>query len=360
MAQTSREIVNRCLKFEHPERMPRELWALPWASDNIRPYLDEADRRFPSDFGGTPNVYRPSSVLKGDAYVVGAFTDEWGCKFTNVQKGVHGEPKVPLIENIEDWKTVKPPYETLPENETKARDEINRACAATTKYVRSGCCARPWERYQFIRTTQNAMIDVMSPEDGARDLIRVIHEYHLKEMEFWASTDVDALNFMDDWGSQRQLLIPPTVWRELFKPLYRDYCQIAHSHGKAIFMHTDGYITEIYPDLVELGVDAVNSQLFCMDMTELAKIAKGKLTFWGEIDRQHVLPSPDPQVVRDAVRKVARHLYDPAGGIMIQFEATPGTIGPNVITIYEEWEKVEAEVRAKSSGTPSDRKRKLK
>jgi hypothetical protein len=328
--------------------MPREQWALPWAWDNLRPYLEEVNRRFPSDFGGTPSIYRPSPRRKGDEYGVGTYIDEWGCTFVNIQKGVIGEPKQPLLGDLRTWKTVSPPYETLPESQNKARDEINRACAKTDLYIRAGCCPRPWERYQFIRTTENAMVDVMFPEDGARNLIRLIHEFYLKELEFWVTTDVDAILFMDDWGAQQQLLIPPPVWRELFKPLYRDYCDIAHSRGKAVFMHSDGYITEIYPDLVEIGVNALNSQLFCMDMAELARIAKGKLTFWGEIDRQHVMPSPDPQVVRDAVRKVAKHLYDPKGGIMAQFEASPGSQGPNVLAVYEEWEKVEAEARSAS------------
>ena len=97
MPQTSREIVTRCLKFERPERMPRETWALPWAWDNLRPYMEEANRRFPSDFGGPGNVYRPSPRAKGDPYGIGASIDEWGCTFTNYQRGVIGEVKDPLI-----------------------------------------------------------------------------------------------------------------------------------------------------------------------------------------------------------------------------------------------------------------------
>ena len=129
----------------------------------------------------------------------------------------------------------------------------------------------------------------------------------------------------------------------MFKPLYRDYCDLIHAAGKYVFMHSDGHIQAIYPDLVEIGVDALNSQLFCMDMAELARIAKGNMTFWGEIDRQHVLPSKDPDVGRQAVRTVARHLYDPSGGVIVQFEFTAG-FNPAVVTaILEEWERVDAE-----------------
>ncbi|HDL17484.1 MAG TPA: methyltransferase, partial [Bacteroidetes bacterium] len=62
---------------------------------------------------------------------------------------------------------------------------------------------------------------------------------------------------------------------------------MAKANGKFAFMHSDGHISEIYTELVEVGVDAINSQLFCMDMVELAKSVKSKITFWGEVDRQH-------------------------------------------------------------------------
>jgi hypothetical protein len=80
-----------------------------------------------------------------------------------------------------------------------------------------------------------------------------------------------------------------------------------------------------------------------MDMADLAKRVKGKITFWGEIDRQHVLPSADTQVARNAVREVAQHLYDPAGGIIAQFELGPGANPANAFAIYDEWNAIEQE-----------------
>ena len=72
-------------------------------------------------------------------------------------------------------------------------------------------------------------------------------------------------------------------------PLYRDYIEIAHGRARKIFMHSDGHTLAIYPDLLELGLDAINSQPFCMGVEHLAPYA-GRITFWGEIDRQHLLP----------------------------------------------------------------------
>ena len=166
---------------------------------------------------------------------------------------------------------MQPPIETLPADETVARD---RDCAASEKSIKAGCCPRPRERYQFLRGTMDAMTDIIEPAKAAVSMLQRIHQYHLRELEFWVKTDVDGIQFMDDWGARDQLLIPPTIWRDLFKPMYRDYCGLAHAHGKLTFMHSDGHISEIYPDLVEVGVDALNSQLFCMDLADLAAKAR--------------------------------------------------------------------------------------
>jgi hypothetical protein len=142
---------------------------------------------------------------------------------------------------------------------------------------------------------------------------------------------------MDDWGSNIALLIDPELWRTLFKPLYRQYCEIIHDAGKYVFMHSDGFISEIIEDLVEIGVDALNAQLFCMDLEQLAERFRGRITFWGEIDRQRVLPFSKPEDVGAAVRRLRNAFKDDSGGMIAQ--CTWGTDVPleNVMKVYETW-----------------------
>jgi uroporphyrinogen decarboxylase len=151
----------------------------------------------------------------------------------------------------------------------------------------------------------------------------------VKELELWAKTDVDGLTMMDDWGSQRGLLISPKTWRKYFKPLYKEYIEIAHSHGKKMFMHSDGYTAEIIPDLIELGLDAFNTQLFTMDIEELGRQYAGKLTFWGEIDRQHLLPYGTKDDIDKAVKRVIG-----------QCEFGAGSKPENVFQVYQSWENI--------------------
>ena len=177
---------------------------------------------------------------------------------------------------------------------------------------------------------------VYKNEDGMKKM----HEFYIKLMEKWAKTDVDALNMMDDWGAQNRLLIHPDMWRELFKPMYKDYIDIAHKHGKKMFMHSDGYTLEIIPDLIELGLDALNTQIFCMGPEKLAPF-KGKITFWGEVCRQHLLPHGTKEDIERAVQAVYDNLWD-NGGCLAQCEYGPGAKAENIITMYDTWDKLTA------------------
>ena len=102
-------------------------------------------------------------------------------------------------------------------------------------------------------------------------------------------------------------------------------------------MHSDGCIADIYPDLIEIGVDAVNSQLFCMDIEEIGRRFQGRITFWGELDRQRILTSAEPEEVRAAVARVVQALYSVDGGVIAQFEFGAGTTMVNAETALQAW-----------------------
>lgn len=343
---TPRQRVLAALDFATPDRLPRCAWVSPWAWIHMPEDVKAFNARWETDFAGVPQPYRPSSCRQGDMHAVGTYIDEWGCVFENLQAGVIGEVRHPTVPELARWReTMRPPWETLPADAEAARRQVAEAYGRTDRFVLMGACPRPWERYQFLRGSAEAMADLAEAPDEAAAMIAEIHRFYMAEMEFWASTAVDALFFMDDWGAQKGLLISPRMWRRFFKPLYADYCRVAHAAGKKVFMHSDGDIVSILPDLVEVGVDALNSQLGCMDLAKVAAAAKGRLTFWGEIDRQHVLPSGAEAVHRE-VRQIAEALYDPRGGIIAQFEWGGACTAESANAVFEAWDEVGAALPA--------------
>ena len=332
---TGRERVLRCLEFDCPDRVPRDVWTLPVATiEHGREAVDSFLRRWPTDFTRPP-VFSESliSLCEGDAHKIGRFRDEWGCVFENVQEGVMGEVKQPLLDDWSKLARLRPPIEALDFD----RQAVKTFCASSDRFVLANCCPRPFERLQFLRGPENVYLDLADDSAELGQLLKTVHEFYLSEVQAWAQTDVDGIMFMDDWGSQRSLLIAPDLWRRRFKPLYEDYVRIAHHAGKKIFMHSDGYIFDIYEDLIEIGVDAINSQLFCMDLEAIGRRFAGRITFWGEIDRQHILPAEDVETVRQAVRRVVSSIHRPQGGVIAQFELGAGARLENAEAVFDTW-----------------------
>lgn len=333
----SRNRVINTLEYKEVDRIPRHYWVMGSVNMFRREEVLELERRFPGDFKTPPHRYGRSLRSKGQEGIVGEYIDAWGCVWQVGEPGVIGEVKIPPLDDWSDLNRYELPWELLREADLSRVDEF---CSKTEFFTRTNTETRPFERMQFIRGTENLMIDLAYGTKEVFKLRDMLHDFFCEEMEMWARTDIDAVSFMDDWGSQSSLLISPSMWREIFKPLYKDYCDILHSRGKYVFMHSDGNIEAIFSDLIEIGVDAINSQLFCMDIEKLGEEYSGKITFWGEIDRQYILPYGTVRDVKNAVRRVANAmLRKKRSGVIAQCEW--GSIDPkeNIMAIFEEWDK---------------------
>jgi uroporphyrinogen decarboxylase len=332
----SRELVKAALTHQPVPRIPQQLWTLSWAQIHHPRELEAIQRDFPSDFQAPR--YDPPRLdwVRGERERQGVYVDEWNCVFRNVQDGVIGEVKEPLVRSYEsDLGKIRPPTDLL----GKGFEHTNESIAGTDKFVLTGW-ASLFERMQFIRGSENLYLDLAELPLGFFRLRDLVHQFNLQMLDDWVRTDVDALSFSDDWGTQRSLLISPAQWRELFKPCYRDYCEIIHKAGKAVFMHSDGHIFDIYEDLIEIGVDAVNSQLFCMDIEEIGRRFKNRITFWGEIDRQYLLSFASVDEIGAAVHRVARALYDGHGSVVAQCEFSAGSKPENVRAVFDTWQQI--------------------
>lgn len=333
---TSRELVNNTLQLRNNSRVPRELWTLPWAGMNYQNELEKIRHDFPDDIASVPGFCKSSPKIKGEQYEIGEYVDEWGCIFTNRQRGVIGEIKKPVILD-EDWEDAER-FEFPEELVHIDKGRINEYCRNSDKFVLPAEYARPFERLQFIRGTEQLYVDLMYRPLKMFEFIEKLHDFNCRMLEAWGETEVDALTIMDDWGSQNGLLINPELWVEIFKPLYRDYIEIAHKHGKKTFMHSDGNILAIIPHLIDIGLDALNSQIFCMGLGNLKQF-KGKICFWGEIDRQWLLPRGTEQEIEEAVKQVKESLWE-NGGCIAQCEFSIGTNPRNVYKVFETWNKL--------------------
>lgn len=330
-----RERVKSCLTFSDLDRAPRDLCTSGYVKIFKKDEIDTIIKKYPLDIITFQLEYgslvEEKSQLGGN---VGHYTDYWGSVWYVGEPGVIGEVKEPALVEWSMLNKFKPPFHLI-----RGRDfsYINKSCEKSTKFVLSEVAAQPFQRLQFLRGTENLLMDIAYGEPKLLKLLKMVHEFYIEDIKSWCKSNVDGIIFLDDWGSNQALLINPKIWREIFKNLYKEYCKIIHNAGKFVFFHSDGNIEAIFDDLIEIGIDAINSQLFTMNIEKLAKKYKGKITFWGEIDRQHILPFGTPNDVYKAVMRVRHLLDDGTGGVIAQCEWGKNNHIANIKAVFDAW-----------------------
>jgi hypothetical protein len=344
--EESRRLVLDTLECAGPRRAPRHVWDVPWTFETYPREIAALKARYPEDIAWAPPLFRGPTGRQGDPYAVGWYTDEWGCRFENKFEGIIGEVKVPPVTG-DDWEEMDDldvPTGIL----NLDVDAINAFCREAGLFTVATTTVRLFERLQFLGGSEKTLMDLALRPAGLNRAIDKVHAFFCEELEAWAKTDVDALFVQDDWGTQLALLASPATFREVFKPRYREYAEIAHDHGKKLFLHSDGKLLEIMEDLVDCGVDALNSQIFVSGIDALAPYA-GRITFWGEVDRQGLLPFGSLADIDQAVRHIRETLWRD-GGVIAQCDFGIGVKPENVLRVFEAWEALEAAAHNETRG----------
>jgi uroporphyrinogen decarboxylase len=292
--------------------------------------IDEATmQRLHSDVRGVRDIH-PLETLKRnrEREPHSPFIDSWGSGQKEIEPGVwypgiHPLSEATTIEDIEaypGWPDMSDPTRIAHVKETAKRlaDQNEYAIMAT-----------PWLLFPFERANAMQGMDVfllnlaIYPE-FAKALLHKITEVCKSLMGPFLDElgeNVDIIKIGDDLGTQDRLLISPSMYREVLKPLHADFIQFIKERTSAkVFFHTDGDVFSLIDDFIEIGVDILNPvQTSAGKMSDLEGLKKryGKnIVFCGGIDTHRILPFGTPEEVRQEVRRVIQ-ILGPGGGYMV-------------------------------------------
>jgi len=314
---TSREIIQRAINFENPERI-----GLTFSGGRIS---DTAHA------GATPAEGWTNRRHTEDDMEV--WWDEWGNswhRFVGMSKG--GEVREPVLK---DWKDLD--GLTLPDYSNPARYE--KAAEAFSKnpdrYRIGGLPGFPFGIMRYMRKMEIFLEDVLLHRDEVEELQRRVIAVIKDAMRNQAKAGADAVFFCEDWGTQERLLVSPRLWRDLFKPGFAELVGEAKANGLEVWMHSCGCVTEIIPDLIEVGIKVLQfDQPDLHGVEDLAKHGNGKVTFWCPVDIQRTLQTGDRDAIRAGAKKLIDCLGAHGGGFIAKNYGDLHGIG-----VKEEWDQ---------------------
>lgn len=174
-----------------------------------------------------------------------------------------------------------------------------------------------FERAHFLRGLDNLLADLHLNPQFVHDLLDNILKFLLGNVNQLAELGVDGIFLSDDYGHQHSLLMSPAHWREFIKPRLKELFSKIKSKGLFTFLHSCGNVSEIVPDLIEVGLDVLHPiQPEAMDIASLKAKYGGKLAFYGGISTQQTLPRSTPEEIEEKVKQTTQFMARGSGYIL--------------------------------------------
>ncbi|MBI5724649.1 MAG: hypothetical protein HZA50_11870 [Planctomycetes bacterium] len=298
----------RAMKFDRPKMIPVRLGVLPAAWMKYRDQLSAIAGRYSELLPAGKTDY---DKLWSQTYAAGDHTDAWGCVWSNVYHGHEAIVKMHPLPNRQDvWKLRMPTKDAgLPHG---------------FMYL----------RLADLRGFEEIMVDFAEEPPELQKLIDVVLEYNLRQVDLAIAglKGDDMMHFGDDLGIQNSLPISPAKWRKYLKPCFAAIYGRCRKAGACVYMHTDGHIYEIIPDLADCGVNVVNPQIRANGLDNLVGVCKGKVCIDLDLDRQ-LFPFAAPDEIDRHVRECVEAMGSPAGGLWLTAEVDDGVPLENIEAI---------------------------
>lgn len=298
---------------QQPDRPPLELLATDQVVESLREYLDLPDsemllRRLGVDFRRIdvpivkeqpiPSALQPrveqGQIIETSPYGVVLL------RHPNSPQGHRIDGPLYDSEDLDgfDWPTeedVKPPGGLGAE---LGRHNQAGLCTLTG-------CDNPFKIAYFMRRYDDFLVDCLTRPEYVSELLRRIAAVEFSRMEIGVRAGARCAMIFGDFAHQQELMISPGLFRRILRPLLEElvFRLRAINPEVLVFLHSDGNLRSVLPDLIECGFNAVHPlQPECMDTAEVKREFGERLTLFGGVSVQSELPGSDPQEIRELVR----------------------------------------------------------
>ncbi len=112
--------------------------------------------------------------------------------------------------------------------------------------------------HYFLMDYQETLMALMTEPELIEACLDRLGPWNLASAEKMIESGIDCLAVCDDLGSKQNLLMAPEHYRKFFKPWHKKLCDLAHSKGAAVHLHSHGAIHDLLDDLVDCGFDFIN------------------------------------------------------------------------------------------------------
>ena len=283
-----------------------------------------------SHMAGTQYWGWPTETVPGNERFRDAFGVEWN------RSGV--DKDIGMIDSFVLPDAEMGTYRMPSVDEARLRAEVEHSLVtAGDRFVGAGIGFSVFERAWSLHGMENVLMDMIAEPAFLDELLDSILEHNLKVLDVLCSYPLDYIYFGDDWGQQKGTIMGPENWRRFIKPRMKQLYERAKRGGFFVAQHSCGDVHELFPDLIEIGLDCYQTfQPEIYDIEWVKREFGADLSFWGGISTQRLLPYATPDGVKRETARILRVMGKGGGYIAAPTHSVPGDVPPeNILAMVD-------------------------
>lgn len=181
--------------------------------------------------------------------------------------------------------------------------------------------------HSWMSGTENILIALLEEPEWCRDMFETYLDCCIRQFEkIWdAGYRFDAITWPDDMGYKNTTFFSLPMYRKILKPVHKRAIDWAHSKGIYAHLHSCGDVMTLVPELVEIGVDALNplEVKAGMQPLELKEKYGDKLTLHGGVN---AVLWDDREAITAEIQRIVPRLKEKGGYIFSSDHSIPDTV----------------------------------
>jgi uroporphyrinogen decarboxylase len=181
--------------------------------------------------------------------------------------------------------------------------------------------------HSWIVGTERFLLALIENPEWCQDMFGHLLDVNLKllNMVWNAGYEFDSIWWPDDMGYKHNQFFSLQMYRDLLKPFHQKAIDWAHAKGIKVHLHSCGDINPFIPDLIDMGLDALNplEVKAGMDPIHLKKTYGKELVLNGGIN---AVLWDDPDAIANEMRRLIPVLKESGGYIFSSDHSVPSSV----------------------------------
>ena len=327
---SKKDVVIDALEFRPPAYVPWAWDMTKECADRLKEFLGVDDL---TDFIGPHFVDCQDHLSRFERIDENHFRDQYGVLWDRTIDKDIGTPSDWPIKSPADLDHYQWPYPNRPDLYADIPGQLSVHRDLFSRYLIGFSL---YERAWTMRGMTELLMDMVQRPNFVEELLDAIVEHNLARIRRALEFDFDCIHFGDDYGMQTGLTMGINHWRRFIKPRLARMFAPVRDAGKYISIHSCGAVTELFDDLIEIGLNMFNPfQPEVMDVFALKNQYPGRLAFHGGMGTQKLLPFGSPADVSNMTRRLI-DAGRPGGYIFSPSHAVPPDVPPeNLLAMME-------------------------